>query len=78
MQASIPALASGRNWAISALRDLAIWWERDQDREMLVQSLSVNRLVIQMRAPKSRLECGASSGSVSVTSSKLTSLVFLL
>ena len=32
MQASIPALASGRNWAISALRDLAIWWERDQDR----------------------------------------------
>ena len=63
---------------MSALRDLAIWWESDHDRELLVQSLSVNRLVIQTRAPKSRLECGVNPGSVSMTSSKLTSLVFLL
>ena len=34
---SIPAQqARGRDWAMSALRDLAIWWESDHDRELMV------------------------------------------
>ena len=44
---------------------------------MLVQKLSVNRAVIQTTAPKSRLECRVNPGYVSVTSSKLTSLISL-